>query len=139
MMAICLPTLFWVASANLVFPSSVRVRSTTYSLLLEFCCWIAPPVASATSVPSSTTQPASRISSRLLAREYPVSLLASVWKFAFPSSSCCVIKQREPGWPSSSRMAFASVTPGISTLIRSEPSWYTGASVLYCSTRFCSL
>ena len=40
------------------------------------------------------------------------------------------VKIREPGLPSSSRIAFASETPGISMLIRSLPSWYTTASVL---------
>lgn len=54
-------------------------------------------------------------------------------------SPSAVWKEREPGFPSSSRILLASVTPGISILIRSSPSWYTLASVLYCSTRFCSL
>ena len=34
-------------------------------------------------------------------------------------------ENREPGLPRSFRIVSASVTPGISTVIRSDPSWYT--------------
>ncbi len=53
-----------------------------------------------------------------------------------PSGS---LNSRDPGVPRSSKISFASVTPGIATVIRSLPSLATVASVLYSSTRLCSL
>ena len=41
------------------------------------------------------------------------------------NASSFVMKYREPGLPRSFKIVSASVTPGISTVIRSDPSWYT--------------
>ena len=81
-----------VASANFVVPSLVSVSSTIYCLVPVCESSVTPPSAPAISLPSRTTLP------------------LSSWN------------SRDPGLPRSSRILFASVTPGISTVIRSSPS-----------------